>query len=353
MTTRPFLGARLEEGVMNLVNRRLRKRGWTESIIPYTGYGTPEQVRVLGRAVLRPAEPTTTLGLVAEAVLTRRGWRNFLLAPIPRAQVSVEVGGRRIAMRADRAGYLDVRMKQPGLPPGWGEVTITADGSNEQVPAPVVVVDADETFGIVSDIDDTVISTFLPRLFIAAWNTFVLTEQAREAVPGMARMYQQLLADHPGSPVIYVSTGAWNTYPFLLRFLGRHGFPRGPLLLTDWGPTNTGWFRSGPEHKRTALRELARDFPDITWLLIGDDGQHDPRLYAEFAELQPEHVRAIAIRELTLAEQVLAHGMPMVLEDEQDLQWTPDAAPEVRGADGDVLAPLLRGILTGTEARQT
>jgi len=27
------------------------------------------------------------------------------------------------------------------------------------------------------------------------------------------------------------------------------GFPEGPLLLTDWGPTNTGWFRSGREHK--------------------------------------------------------------------------------------------------------
>ncbi|HSN43335.1 MAG TPA: phosphatase domain-containing protein [Propionibacteriaceae bacterium] len=284
--------------------------------------------------------------------MTRRGWRNFLAAPIPRAEASIEVDGRRIALRADASGYLDVRVKKPGLDVGWGEVTITAENSTEQVAAPVMVVSADETFGLVSDIDDTVISTFLPRLFIAAWNTLVITEQAREAVPGMARMYQKLLADHPGAPVIYVSTGAWNTYPFLARFLGRHGFPRGPMLLTDWGPTNTGWFRSGPDHKRVALRELARDFPGIKWVLIGDDGQHDPHLYAEFAELQPDHVRAIAIRELTLAEQVLAHGTPMVFEDDEGLQWTPDMAPEVRGADGDVLAPLLQGVLNEASVTQ-
>lgn len=50
----------------------------------------------------------------------------------------------------------------------------------------------------------------------------------------------------------------------------------GPLLLTDWGPTNTGWFRSGQDHKRACLDRLAKDFPKIKWLLIGDDGQHDP-----------------------------------------------------------------------------
>jgi phosphatidate phosphatase APP1 len=58
------------------------------------------------------------------------------------------------------------------------------------------------------------------------------------------------MAEHPGAPIIFVSTGAWNTAPTLTRFLKRNGFPIGPLLLTDWGPTNTGWFRSGQDHKR-------------------------------------------------------------------------------------------------------
>ena len=65
-------------------------------------------------------------------------------------------------------------------------------------------------------------------------------------------------AEHPDAPVIYLSTGAWNTSPWLTRFLRRNGYPDGPMLLTDWGPTNTGWFRSGQDHKHAQLHRLAR-----------------------------------------------------------------------------------------------
>ena len=198
---------------------------------------------------------------------------------------------------------------------------------------------------MISDIDDTILSTFLPRLFLAAWNSFVRTEGNRQAVPGMARLYQQLLAEHPGAPLVYVSTGAWNTLPFLRRFMKRHGFPQGPMLMTDIGPTQNSWMRSGREHKRRALAELARDFPGISWVLIGDDGQHDPVIYREFAELRPGRVRAIAIRELSASEQILAHGTVTVLRDSADLSWSPPVVPEVTGETGDELAPKLCSVL--------
>ena len=43
------------------------------------------------------------------------------------------------------------------------------------------------------------------------------------------------------------------------------------MLLTDWGPTETGLFRSGQEHKRVQLRNLLIAYPDMQWILIGDD----------------------------------------------------------------------------------
>ncbi|MEL4357507.1 MULTISPECIES: App1 family protein [unclassified Luteococcus] len=344
MSTRPFIGARAEEFVTRRVSSRLEKAHWRPSVIPFRGYGTQDHVRVLARVVQRPAEPQTQLGIAADSFLTQRGWRNFVAVPVPRAEVTVRLRGSQVEVRADRGGYVDVRLRIEGLEPGEHEAeVVTQDGRAKKVP--IQVVSNEETFGLVSDLDDTVISTSLPRLFIAAWNSFVVTEEGRRAVPGMARMYQQLLAEHPGAPVIYVSTGSWNTHPFLSRFLERHGFPTGAMLLTDWGPTNTGWFRSGPDHKRQSLRELARDFPNIRWVLVGDDGQHDPRLYREFAELQPAHVRAIALRELSMTEQVLAHGSTTVLADDDQVTWDPHQTPEVRAPDGDTLWPLLREVL--------
>lgn len=343
MPSRPFIAARIEDRLNSLANRVLARRGWQEVILPFTGYGTTEQLRILARVVLRPSQ---SLGIVqaAQALMYRRGWRNFMNAARPGARIFVVIDGTRIPVAADRGGYVDVRVRNPGLGPGWHTVALEGDGGATAEARIQVIADAVD-FGIVSDIDDTILSTLLPRPFMAAWNSFVLTEQARQAVPGMARLYQRLLAANPGAPIIFVSTGAWNTYPMIQRFVARHGIPEGAMLLTDWGPTQTGWFRSGPDHKRRCLRELARDLPNIAWLLVGDDGQHDPDLYAEFAALQPEHVRVRAIRQLTPGEHTLAHGLPIQVESDQ--RWAPDIAPEVRAPDGDGLLEELSHLCHG------
>ncbi len=124
----------------------------------------------------------------------------------------------------------------------------------------------------------------------------------------MAVLLERLAATNPGTPVIYLSTGAWNVAPTLTRFLSRNLFPAGPLLLTDWGPTHDRLFRSGREHKRVNLIRLAEEFPGLKWLLVGDDGQHDETLYGEFTVAHPDSVAAVAIRQLSTGEAVLAGG---------------------------------------------
>lgn len=332
MSTRPFIAARVEEFIDRRVEGFLRALGWRERVICYTCYGTGESIRVLGRVVLVPKRARSGLGKATEDLIKRRGFRNFVSAACVRASVTISVGDQVVDATTDRGGYIDQRVRNHGLQPGWRTVDVRS-ATSRTARADVHVIADDIEFGLVSDIDDTIISTMLPRPMIAAWNSFIRDESARQSVPGMARMYADLLADHPGSPVIYISTGAWNTHGFLARFLKRHGYPAGPMLLTDWGPTNTGWFRSGMAHKTETLLQLTRDLPNISWLLVGDDGQHDPVIYADFAHVAPEKVRAIAIRQLTPTEQVLAHGTTTVLPEEQeaaaDTPWV--VAPDGRG----------------------
>ena len=308
--------ARAEDAVRRVIERRMRRRGWQATIVPYTGYGAPGWVRVMGRVLLsRPGEgDTQTHGPEPAAEGSRRsrkpvrGWRSFGTVAVNDAVVEIEAGGQRCELRTDRGGFVDA-VVEADLPPGWQTVRIHSAGA-DPAEAPVRIVDPSVTFGVVSDIDDTVMVTALPRPLLAAWNTFVLDEHARAAVPGMAVLYERLATAHPGSPVLYLSTGAWNVAPALTRFLSRHLYPAGPLLLTDWGPQKDRWFRSGQEHKRATLRRLSAEFPQIKWLLIGDDGQHDPELYAEFARSHPDNVAAVAIRRLSPAQAVLAGTLP-------------------------------------------
>lgn len=338
MRQRPFIGARLEKRFNRGVERLLRRLGWHDSIVAYTGYGSPSRLRVLARVGVLPGDRSAGPSPREEVWAGRRGWRNLYLQPAVNRAVEIEVEGRVTQALTTRDGYVDIAVSQHGLDPGWHHVTIrTADAA--ETPAPVLIIDDRQRFGIISDIDDTIITSYLPRPLVAAYNSAILTESAREPVAGMAQMYRSILHRHRGAPLVYVSTGAWNTQPFLERFIARHGFPAGPMLLSDWGPTNTGWFRSGPAHKARALRSLVRDFPNIAWLLVGDDGQRDPWLYADLARRHPANVAAIAIRQLPGVQQVLAHGTISQLPDLPARAPRPVTAPEVRAGDGYALLP--------------
>lgn len=341
--TRPHLASLVEDTWNTAVGGVLARRGWTHQIVPHTGYGGAGFIRVLARVVHAADRAEAVTDEQTGQPTYRRGWRNFVSAEVLHEPVTVTLGDDEHQAVTDRTGAVDVRLPNPGWDPGWHEAQLRT-GKSAPVGARILVVDESQHFGLISDIDDTVLRTWLPRPMVAAYNTFVLPEHARRPVPGMAVLYREIVRAHPGAPTVYVSTGAWNTAPTLHRFLSTHGYPDGPLLLTDWGPTNTGWFRSGPEHKRACLSGLAADFPDITWLLVGDDGQHDPEIYGDFARDHPDNVSAIAIRQLGVSEQVLAHGTPMTRTD-QGRDSSPPGVPAVRGEDGAVLARELAVLL--------
>ncbi|MGB3185311.1 MAG: phosphatase domain-containing protein [Ornithinimicrobium sp.] len=346
---RPHIAALIEDAFFSNTEAVLRARGWQERLIGYTGYGTVGQVRVMARVLLSQEKgfdshddsgATISRQEYEEADVTRRGWRAFLTAPAMNTPVRIRIGQASVVLRTDRGGYLDAMVPGHGLEPGWHDAELSTI-NGDQVQIPCRVVDAEAPVGVVSDIDDTVMITHLPRPLIAAWNTFVRSEQGREEVPGMASFYRSLLLESDSIPIFYVSTGAWNTAPTLTRFLRRHDYPSGPLLLTDWGPTNTGWFRSGQVHKASQLERLATEFPAMRWILVGDDGQHDPALYGDFARRHPGSVEVIAIRRLTPAQQVLSHGLP-VASDELVPSKHAAGVPMVKAADGFTLHTLVQ-----------
>jgi phosphatidate phosphatase APP1 len=325
--------ARVEDAVHARLERRLRRRGWRPRILGYTGYGTSGpsgRIRVLGRVLLAPPGVRRLEGV--------RGWRRFVSAKVRGVEVAIEIGGRTHLVTTRRGGYVDTVLAVD-LPPGWTLARLSTEGAAPAY-AGVHVVGPDARLGLVSDIDDTVVITALPRPLRAFWNTFVRRESARRPVPGMAELYRDLSRNDPNVFVVYLSTGAWNVASALEDFLSRHGFPRGPLLMTDWGPTPEAWFRSGREHKADSLRRLLRELPHLRWVLVGDDGQHDPEIYAEAAAAAPEAIRAVLIRELTPKEQVRTHGSSRPSPGSRE---RPEgAALDVRGPDGYALLARLR-----------
>ncbi|WP_437585042.1 App1 family protein [Paramicrobacterium sp. CJ85] len=324
--------ARIDDAILAWRSRRAARRGLVPRVVGYTGYGSTTWVRVLARVLYMHPDRQD------EASSRARGWRSFTSISVASCPVTVDIGDDQHEVIADRGGVVDV-VVQVALTPGWNTIRLRTQGSGA-VTCDVYIVDPEIRVGVISDIDDTVMVTALPRPLVAAWNTFVLDEHARTPVPGMAVFLDRLSRQQGGCPVIYLSTGAWNVAPTLRRFLSRHLYPAGPLLLTDWGPTHDRFFRSGREHKRTNMRRLVDEFPQIKWILVGDDGQHDEDLYSEFAAEHPDSVAGVAIRQLSVGEAVLAGGRSKREQHDSGHTW-------VYAPDGAGLLTELEGFLDG------
>jgi hypothetical protein len=241
--------ARVEDAVYGFIEPRLRQRGWRDAIVPYTGYGGPSWVRVMARLLLRPQGPQS------ERVRAVRGWRSFGTLPVAAEVVTIDVGDQQHEVRTDRGGNIDV-IVEADLEPGWRSVRLHRAGA-EPVEAPVRVLAPDVRFAVVSDIDDTIMVTALPRPLLAAWNTFVLDEYARSPVPGMAVLYERLVTAHPKRRSSTVDRS-------VERRAGADPLPVAQPLppraaaAHRLGPDDRSLFRSGQAHKRATLERLRR-----------------------------------------------------------------------------------------------
>jgi phosphatidate phosphatase APP1 len=318
--TFPALARRGDAAVRDAASRLVRRSGWTPAVLAHPGYGSGRRVRVLGRVLLAPAgtHPEERRRAVP-------GWQRFLTLESPGTDVVAEVAGQRRLVRSDDDGLIDATLELDL--PDAGAVPVVLRAGDREATATVHLASVDAGRGVVCDIDDTVLVTGIDTPLRAAWRTLALPMTRREAVPGMVRLLRELTAGAPHVPVIYLSNGPWNLAGALERFLERSGFPPGALLLTDWGPTPTRWFRDGRSHKRTALQRLAADLPGVRWTLVGDTSEHDPALYEEFARAQPDRVHAVLLRDTAGPARVERFG----------------EVPVVYGRDGDVIAATLPG----------
>ena len=125
-------------------------------------------------------------------------------------------------------------------------------------------------FGVISDVDDTILETGVQRALRMVVQTFTGSALTRTAFPGAPELYRDLAAGV--NPVFYVSSSPWNLHAFLLAFLRHRDFPIGPVLLRDLLGT-----RAGREQKHQRIREILDLHPDLPFVLLGDSGEKDPR----------------------------------------------------------------------------
>lgn len=211
--------------------------------------------------------------------------------------VSWRVGGHEWSLRTDDDGYWHLSTNvPPPLAPGWHGIESTPAASS---PAGVLVVDPRNRLGIISDIDDTLVVSHVVETRALLKNSLTVPASRRDAVPGMASLYQRLLATNPApesAALFYVSSSPRQLTDNIRGFLNLNAFPRGVLRLKELSEASENSLFEQQDYKLRSLETVLRSYPEMRFALFGDDGEHDPEIYAELQKKFPGQIAGVWIR---------------------------------------------------------
>lgn len=237
--------------------------------------------------------------------------RHWVTREIPKAQVAAHCGDQRISTQANDEGYFELDLPVSQLssdPEFWQEIDVRLEAPEAanapvSIQARVQIPSAKCQFGVISDIDDTVIHTGATNWWQMIKTTFLGSVHTRAVFPGVAAFYGALARGAAGDvrhPFFYVTSSPWNLYPFLCQVFELKKIPSGMLFMTDWGIDRTKFFKkSHHRHKLEAISRVMRFYANLPFILLGDSGQKDPEIYREILKQFPGRVLAIYIRDVT------------------------------------------------------
>lgn len=325
----------------------------------YRGFGRADRAWVKARVLrgnpLPRARAADSVWINLSAMLQR-----FESDEIPGARVLVRYPGGEQVLTTDREGYCECWFEPtPPLPTGEPWHTVEMELLDPPSPHPVrsqprvLVPPRTARFGVISDLDDTVIRTDVASRLRMAKNVFLGNAHTRTPFPGVAAFYRALergCAGYAHNPVFYVSSSPWNLFDVLAEFLELKGIPAGPLLLRDWGISSVDPGEGGHSgHKLRHIRIILELFPTLPFILVGDSGQEDPEIYHRAVVEHPERILAVYIRNVSraperadairaLAAEVEKAGSTLILAD--DTAAAARHAAESGWIDGDALAEI-------------
>lgn len=160
--------------------------------------------------------------------------------------------------------------------------------------------------GIISDIDDTFIVSYTRNPIQKIYNLLLKNATKRKIFEDVVLHYQALSAagrenDGEQNTFFYVSSSEWNLYRLIVKFTEIHQLPKAVLLLKDIKTSLTQFFWSlkpnSHNHKFEKIKHILEFYPQLQYVLLGDDSQEDVFLYESISKIFPLSVKAIYIRQ--------------------------------------------------------
>lgn len=274
----------------------------------YRGHGTSRGLQIKGRLIETGGKKTALFKRNKKLYNFFTMIRSFRANNIPGAEIEAHFRGKVHRFYTDSEGFflLNLWSADEPLEPGWHEVTLqlkdSIGGGGTTALARAFVPPTDAEFAVISDIDDTVLNSSAFNKIQQIKLTLFKDAASRTAVDEVVPLYQRLVKGASGTannPMFYLSRSGWNLNNLLEEFLDLNELPAGPMFLRDlaWREAKSIALGSN-NHKIDYIRALMNTYPHLSFVLIGDSGQHDPETFWQIAMENPGRIKAVYLHDL-------------------------------------------------------
>jgi phosphatidate phosphatase APP1 len=294
------------------------------TIVPFLGYGTREKMLLSGR-VLESRSPIVSSQTDSKWKNFVNLYRRFETDEVAEAKIRAVFQGVELETVTDKEGYFYFEINPAGAPgeQPFHEVELelleplSDEGTTFRTFGKALIPPASARFGVISDLDDTVLTTNVTNKLKMFMTVALLNEYTRMPFKGVSAFYRALQRGSSGAennPIFYVSSSPWNLYPLLTEFLRIQEIPLGPLFLKDFGTHTLFTSSDHKSHKINNIESVLNMYPHLPFVLIGDSGEQDPEIYSEIVRKYPNRIRAVYIRNIDIQPERVAAIDKLILE---------------------------------------
>lgn len=270
----------------------------------YRGYANEQELIVMGHVFKRTYEYDFQKKNLKNA---RSVINQFRIKTIQNFDIYLKFGEKEIHTKTLDDGYFKFCIPlEKEFHFGWMEYEVSIRYKTEIISCKGSFIRPHEgNLGIISDIDDTFLISHTRNIFRKIYILLFKNVNDRKVFKGVVPHYQALSSagrnnKHEQNAFFYISSSEWNLYRFIVKFTKIHQLPRAVILLKDIKRGITDFFLSGRgnhNHKFDKIKHVLEFYPNLKYVLLGDDSQHDPFLYEQICKIFPVTVIAVYIRQ--------------------------------------------------------
>ncbi len=280
----------------------------------YHGYGHKNNCIIFGhvlagKPVIRKRYSNNVLLNIFQLI------KLFFVKPLPNLPVMLQWRAQKLYGKTEADGFFKFEWQSDTtITAGWHAVIVyllNAEGQPTSIGDGKIFIPHLTQYAFISDIDDTVLVSHSSRSGKRLRVLFTKNPRSRKTFADVVKHYHLLSLAHaePGipNPFFYVSSSEWNLYDDLNEFFKHNGLPKGAFLLNGikkWYQL----FKTGKTKHQGKLIRILRildAFPKQRFILLGDNTQSDPEIYAALANKYPDKIHAIYIRNINAKKAVV------------------------------------------------